>query len=189
MLKPHPSMPPSSPSSPSSAASLLANAHTVVVLSGAGLSAVLLRCTACNISSIGSSKTATIGSLYFSQQDSGIDTFRGNAGLWSGLMGRFALFYFGTPLGWRLTPGFAWSQYIQNFYLPIAQARPHDGHLAIAKFGEIKPNLSVITMNVDGLHQVCEAMSCFSFLRKKNKNFSCLWIYREPRKGFAPAPS
>lgn len=37
--------------------------------------------------------------------ESGIATFRSNGnGFWGGLRGKFAMFYFGTPLGWKLTP-------------------------------------------------------------------------------------
>lgn len=69
--------------------------------------------------------------------------------------GKFGLFYFGTPLGWKLTPSWAWSMYIERFYTPIARARPNKGHEAIARLEkESGKDVAVITMNVDGLHQV-----------------------------------
>jgi len=87
--------------------------------------------------------------------DSGIDTFRGNGGAWSGITGRFSLLWGGTPIGWRLTPGLVWSSFVTNFYGPIVKARPHDGLFALAelqkrRFGR---RMEFITMNVDGLHQ------------------------------------
>jgi NAD-dependent SIR2 family protein deacetylase len=62
------------------------------------------------------------------------------------------LAYFGTPVGWRMTPGIAWRSYLSHFYAPIAEAAPHDGHRAIGRLEKERfgPSLSVITMNVDG---------------------------------------
>ena len=77
-----------------------------------------------------------------------------------------ALAYFGTPVGWSLTPGLAWTKYVDMFLAPIVMARPHEGHYALAELveeveegmeggmegggeGEVK----VITMNVDDLHE------------------------------------
>lgn len=34
-------------------------------------------------------------------QESGIETFRGGSGLWSGAVGFIVLGYFGTPVGWK----------------------------------------------------------------------------------------
>eukprot|EP01135_Chromosphaera_perkinsii_P001417 Nk52_evm1s168 gene=Nk52_evmTU1s168 len=83
--------------------------------------------------------------------ESGINTFRDpEMGVWRN---RFHLLYYGTPLGWKLTPNWAWAAYVA-FRRPIQQARPNPGHDAIAGlqrvFGEDFP---VITQNVDGLHQ------------------------------------
>jgi len=107
------------------AASIIRSANRMVVFTGAGMSA-----------------------------DSGIATFRkGGASLWSGIRGTLALAWFGVPLGWSVTPGWAWRAYLDEFYDPIARAGPHEGHRAIAslekKFGN---KLTVVTMNVDGFH-------------------------------------
>lgn len=85
--------------------------------------------------------------------ESGIDTFRGGSGLWNGAVGFIVLGWFGTPLGWKWTPGFAWSQYINRFYNPIRDAQPNDGHRALAHLQKIHGDMSIITQNVDGLHQ------------------------------------
>lgn len=107
----------------------LKNASQIVVFTGAGMSA-----------------------------DSGIETFRGSNGTWNGIFGWLLLLYGGTPFGWNLTPGFVWSQFVTRFYTPIAEAKPHDGYFALTKIEKdfcLKNNkqFSVITMNVDGLHQ------------------------------------
>lgn len=113
-------------SSIEAAANHIRSAERVVVFTGAGMSAA-----------------------------SGIATFRGGSGLWNGLKGTLGLAYFGTPFGWKLTPGFAWSMYLDEFYAPIAAAAPHAGHLALARLEKERfgARMGVVTMNVDGLHQ------------------------------------
>lgn len=108
------------------AAALLKAAARVAVFTGAGMSA-----------------------------DSGVATFRKSSGsLWSGISGAVLLAAYGTPLGWRLTPGLAWGKYLGWFREPIIQAQPHAGHLALARLEQERfPGLPVVTINVDGLHQ------------------------------------
>lgn len=108
------------------AAALLKAATRVAVFTGAGMSA-----------------------------DSGISTFRKSPGsLWSGVTGGLLLAAYGTPLGWKLTPGLAWSKYLSWFREPIVRAQPHAGHLALARLERERfPDMATITMNVDGLHQ------------------------------------
>jgi NAD-dependent deacetylase len=87
--------------------------------------------------------------------DSGIETFRGSRGAWSGFLGYISLIYGGTPLGWYLTPGYVWSRFVSEFYQPIANATPHEGYFALTRILDkiYRENASVITMNVDGFHQ------------------------------------
>ena len=105
-------------------AQILAKAKRIVCFTGAGMSA-----------------------------ESGIGTFRGGSGLWSGVVGSIVLGWFGTPVGWKWTPGLAWSQYIDKFYNPIRDAEPNQGHRALVRLQEMFPDLTIITQNVDGLHQ------------------------------------
>lgn len=102
----------------------VANARRIVCLTGAGMSA-----------------------------ESGIETFRSGNGLWNGALGLIILGWFGTPTGWKWTPGLAWSKYIDRFYNPIRDAEPNDGHRALVQLQRIHPNMCIITQNVDGLHQ------------------------------------
>lgn len=87
--------------------------------------------------------------------DSGIGTFRGEGGAWSGFTGAIKLAWGGTPFGWRWTPGLVWSRFVSDFYGPIAAATPHDGLVALSELQRkrLGPRMSFITMNVDGLHQ------------------------------------
>jgi NAD-dependent SIR2 family protein deacetylase len=75
------------------------------------------------------------------------------SGLWTGALGYVVLGWFGTPVGWKWTPQFAWSQYIDKFYNPIRDAEPNEGHYALAELAKIYRNMKIITQNVDGLHQ------------------------------------
>mmetsp|Transcript_9911 Transcript_9911/g.26172 ORF Transcript_9911/g.26172 Transcript_9911/m.26172 type:complete len:266 (-) Transcript_9911:21-818(-) len=89
--------------------------------------------------------------------DSGIGTFRGAGGAWSGLTGAIALAWGGTPIGWRWTPGLVWSKFVSDFYQPIADASPHDGLVALTELQQRcfdgPERMRFITMNVDSLHQ------------------------------------
>lgn len=91
--------------------------------------------------------------------DSGIGTFRGQGGTWSGITGKLALLWGGTPIGWKWTPGYVWRRFVLDFYGPIAKAQPHAGHKALEALFQKGDYESVvyITMNVDGLHQTSGA--------------------------------
>eukprot|EP00301_Raphidiophrys_heterophryoidea_P000658 c10331_g1_i1.p1 GENE.c10331_g1_i1~~c10331_g1_i1.p1 ORF type:complete len:176 (-),score=11.85 c10331_g1_i1:21-548(-) len=108
------------------AAQLISQAKRVVCFTGAGMSA-----------------------------ESGISTFRGKGGAWSGLIGKITLVYGATPLGWNWTPRFVWRRFVIDFLTPITDARPNKGHFAITRLQhKFTPKyLCVTTMNVDGLHQ------------------------------------
>jgi len=95
--------------------------------------------------------------------ESGIATFRApEIGVWAN---KIALGYFGTPMGWKITPGLAWKAYNKYFRDPIAKAQPNEGHYALShieRLHKIKlaregvadaKRFEVITQNVDGLHQ------------------------------------
>jgi NAD-dependent deacetylase len=102
-------------------------------------------------------------------KESGISTFRGEGGIWSKFF-NISLVYFGTPFGWKLTPGISWSCYLKYFLKPIVEAKPNNGHKAIAEMeqlfkskiendnnnscgGDNEGTFAVITQNVDALHQ------------------------------------
>jgi NAD-dependent deacetylase len=89
--------------------------------------------------------------------ESGIDTFRGNRGFWTGVIGRVGLSIFGTSFGWNWIPKISWNVYLSYFYSQIDKAKPNDGHEAIgelSKNGNFNPSkIQVITQNVDELHQ------------------------------------
>src|SRR5882762_8428021 len=101
------------------AASLLAKAGSVAVLTGAGVSA-----------------------------ESGIPTFRGLGGLWNG-RDPMSL---ATPEAFADDPALVWEFYNWRRRL-VAAAEPNPAHAALAELGQPPAQLTLITQNVDRLHQ------------------------------------
>ncbi|HEV3168205.1 MAG TPA: NAD-dependent deacylase [Isosphaeraceae bacterium] len=101
------------------AASLVARAQHIAVLTGAGVSA-----------------------------ESGIPTFRGAGGLWQGRDPASLA----TPHAFEADPKLVWEFYNWRRDL-VARAQPNPAHVAIAELATRVPRLSLITQNVDRLHQ------------------------------------
>jgi NAD-dependent deacetylase len=99
---------------------LIQSAHSIAVLTGAGVSA-----------------------------ESGIPTFRGAGGYWRNL--RFE--DLATPQGFARNPKLVWEWYEER-RRGIAQAKPNAGHYALRDLERTKPVFTLITQNVDGLHDL-----------------------------------
>ena len=80
--------------------------------------------------------------------ESGIPTFRGADGLWK----QFKPEDLATPQAFAKDPRLVWEWYDWRRSL-IAQAEPNAGHRALAQLESTKPNFTLITQNVDGLHE------------------------------------
>ena len=82
--------------------------------------------------------------------ESGIPTFRdAQTGLWA----RFNPAELATEEGFRAQPELVWNWYAER-RATMAQVEPNAGHYAIAAYQQRHPGrLTVITQNVDGLHQ------------------------------------
>src|SRR5262245_55560304 len=81
--------------------------------------------------------------------ESGIPTFRdAQTGLWS----RFRPEELATPDAFRRNPQLVWDWYEWRRGL-VARAEPNAGHRALAQMEALVPALTLITQNVDGLHQ------------------------------------
>ncbi len=80
--------------------------------------------------------------------ESGIPIFRGTAGLWK----QFRPEDLATPAAFARDPGLVWEWYDWRRAL-IAKAEPNAGHLALAQLAKAVPQFTLITQNVDGLHQ------------------------------------
>lgn len=98
----------------------LLTAKSVVVLTGAGVSA-----------------------------ESGVPTFRdAQTGLWA----RFKPEELATPRAFLNNPSLVWEWYDWRRKL-VASARPNPAHLALVEMEKRLPRFTLITQNVDGLHQ------------------------------------
>ncbi len=79
--------------------------------------------------------------------ESGIPTFRGADGLWK----QFKPEDLATPEAFARDPRLIWEWYDMRRCL-IAKAEPNAGHRALVALEASKPNFTLITQNVDGLH-------------------------------------
>jgi NAD-dependent deacetylase len=80
--------------------------------------------------------------------ESGIPTFRGASGLWK----QFRPEELATPEAFARDPQTVWEWYHWRRKL-IAEAKPNAGHHALAQLEQSAPKFTVVTQNVDGLHQ------------------------------------
>lgn len=80
--------------------------------------------------------------------ESGLGTFRGADGLWT----QFRPEELASPEGFSRHPSRVWDWYLSR-YRAIAAADPNPGHRAIASWAPRFPSLTIVTQNIDGLHQ------------------------------------
>jgi len=81
--------------------------------------------------------------------ESGIPTFRSNGGYWR----RHRFEDLATPQGFARDPKFVWTWYEER-RRSIALARPNAGHYALAEMEKRVASFTLITQNVDGLHDL-----------------------------------
>ena len=104
----------------SEAREILENSSSIVVLSGAGISA-----------------------------ESGVPTFRGTDGLWR----NFRSENLATPEAFWDNPTLVWEWYDWR-RCAIKDAKPNPGHFALAELESQKRKFTLVTQNIDGLHQM-----------------------------------
>ena len=81
--------------------------------------------------------------------ESGIPTFRGTEGLWK----QYKPEDLATPEAFARDPRLVWEWYNWRREL-IKNAKPNAGHLALVRLEIQKPHFTLITQNVDGLHDM-----------------------------------
>jgi len=81
--------------------------------------------------------------------ESGIPTFRGADGLWN----KYKPEELATPEAFARNPKLVWEWYDWRRSL-IARTRPNAAHKALAELEMQKPRFTLITQNVDGLHDL-----------------------------------
>jgi len=79
--------------------------------------------------------------------ESGIPTFRGAGGLWKEHKSE----ELATPEAFARNPKLVWEWYNWRREI-IAQAQPNAGHRALVEFEKRTPRFTLVTQNVDGLH-------------------------------------
>ncbi|MCC7257410.1 MAG: NAD-dependent deacylase [Gammaproteobacteria bacterium] len=98
--------------------------------------------------------------------ESGIPTFRDAlTGLWA----RFRPEELATPDAFVRDPDLVW-QWYQWRREQIAAARPNAGHLALAALERLVPRLTLVTQNVDGLHQQAGSRQVVEFHGNIHRN-------------------
>ena len=81
--------------------------------------------------------------------ESGVPTFReAQDGLWA----KYDPLDLATPEAFERDPALIWRWYRWRREL-VAEAVPNPGHLALAELGSLLPRLTLVTQNVDSLHQ------------------------------------
>lgn len=91
--------------------------------------------------------------------ESGVPTFRdAQQGLWA----RFDPLQLATPEAFAQNPTLVWQWYRWRREL-VANAEPNPGHTALARLAGLVPRLTLITQNVDGLHQRAGSRNVIEF--------------------------
>jgi NAD-dependent deacetylase len=80
--------------------------------------------------------------------ESGVPTFRGEGGLWK----RHRAEELATPEAFARDPRLVWEWYAWRRSL-IRECRPNAAHASLARWGLSHPALTIVTQNVDGLHE------------------------------------
>ena len=81
--------------------------------------------------------------------ESGIPTFRdAQTGIWA----QYDPAELATPEAFAADPARVW-QWYEHRRAVVREARPHAGHRALVELESLVPGLTVVTQNVDGLHQ------------------------------------
>jgi NAD-dependent deacetylase len=91
--------------------------------------------------------------------ESGIPTFRdAQEGLWA----QYSPLDLATPEGFARDPELVWRWYEWRREL-VRAAQPNPGHIALARLAELVPRLTLVTQNVDGLHQRAGSRSVIEY--------------------------
>ncbi len=86
--------------------------------------------------------------------ESGVPTFRGSGGLWK----QFRPEDLATPGAFARDPNLVWEWYDWRRSI-LAKVQPNAGHRALAELEERISEFTLITQNVDGLHQLAGSKS------------------------------
>jgi NAD-dependent deacetylase len=109
--------------------------------------------------------------------ESGIPTFRSAAGLWK----QFRPEDLATPQAFARDPKLVWEWYDWRRSL-IGRAKPNAGHIALVDLERRVPRFTLVTQNVDGLHQKAGSKSVLevhgSIWNLRCTRCECSWFDR-----------
>lgn len=115
-------------------------------------------------------------------RESGIPTFRdAQEGLWA----RFSPQELATEEGFRASPRRVWSWYAWR-RRKIESCTPHAGHQSLVALEALVPELTVVTQNIDGLHQLAGSREVIE-LHGNIRRVKCLDRHH-PFAGTLPLP-
>ena len=114
--------------------------------------------------------------------ESGVPTFRGNHGLWK----QYRAEDLATPGAFACDPKLVWEWYDWRRSL-IAQAKPNPGHYALAAAESRARKFTLITQNVDGLHELAGSRNVLR-LHGSIWMLRCLECNREREDRRTPLP-
>jgi NAD-dependent deacetylase len=114
--------------------------------------------------------------------ESGVPTFRGNQGLWK----QYRAEDLATPGAFARDPKLVWEWYDWRRGM-IAQAKPNPGHYALAALEARVPKFTLITQNVDGLHELAGSRNVLR-LHGSIWMLRCLGCGREREDRRTPLP-
>ncbi len=103
--------------------------------------------------------------------ESGVPTFRdAQTGLWA----QYDPLELATPTAFESDPEVVWRWYQWRREL-IRNTAPNSAHRALAELQQLKPKLTLVTQNVDGLHQRAGSTGVLEFhgSLQRNKCFRC----------------
>jgi NAD-dependent deacetylase len=98
--------------------------------------------------------------------ESGISTFRGAGGIWNKLKPE----ELASMDGFMKNPEMVWEWYKYRKEV-IHKTQPNAGHIAIAQFQDIIPEVTVVTQNIDNLHRRAGSKNIFELHGNIEKNY------------------
>ncbi len=91
--------------------------------------------------------------------ESGIPPFRGKGGVWE----KFDPIKYASIDSFLENPEEIWEVFIKEMQAVLVKARPNQAHTCLARLEELKLLKTIITQNVDGLHQMAGSKDVIEF--------------------------
>jgi NAD-dependent deacetylase len=114
--------------------------------------------------------------------ESGVPTFRdAQKGLWA----KYDPTELASPEAFRRNPALVWQWYRSRFN-GLKNIQPNPGHYALAQLAERVPHFTLITQNVDGLHQAAGSKGVLA-LHGDIRRTKC-FAHNHPFGGWPPEP-